>query len=372
MNDLDYFISKKDEMLNAIGELVKRETFSQDKGNLDEFSTFLQGMVYDRLKLKPEIMESEKFGNILIYTINPEAKEQVLVLCHYDTVFPSGTLQKNPFSINNEIATGPGIFDMKSGIIFALYAIGHFVKYGNNNKKIVIMFTADEEIGSSFSRKFIEEQAAKSKYAIVLESSLGGKIKTERRGVMGVHVDVAGRSAHAGLDPEKGINAIYEATNIVENLRKMSKEMKGEALISVGKIGGGTASNVVPDNCFIDVDVRFGKDESCKKIIERLKSIKPLNSESKINITHSIREAMPRTAETAALFGELKKRVLKLDVNLEETSVSGASDGNICARFCPVLDGMGAFGNGAHSLKEYIDIDQIPLRTVIVYYALDL
>ncbi|MEM0139777.1 MAG: M20 family metallopeptidase [Ferroplasma sp.] len=360
------FIEDKNNMLEDLKKIVELETPSTDKARLDIFADYFIDYAKQKLGIDANVIPSETNGKDLKFVINENSKEQILLLCHYDTVFDSGTIKNRPFKIENGKAYGPGIFDMKSGIIEAVYALKHIINENIKTKKIVLLVTSDEEIDSEFSRKIIEDEAKKSSYALVMESPLNGMLKTERSGVGTIKITVHGRSSHAGLDPEKGINAIYELFNIIPVIKKMNNKERGISL-NLDVINGGSRSNVIPDYCEGIMDFRFKKPEDGEKIVNELVAVKPVNDGASIEIESRLRPPMVRTEKTEALFKKIKNIGHNIGIELKETSVAGGSDGNFCSYYCPVIDGLGAVGDGAHSESEYILIDSMPERSALIY-----
>ena len=175
-----------------------------------------------------------------------------------------------------------------------------------------------------------------------------------------------GKSAHAGLDPDKGVNAIYAMSSIIEKLRDFYKNIDKETLISVGTINGGTRSNVVPDYCEIGIDLRYDDEASADKILSFLQSVTPDPIDARKTIDYKLREPMIKTKGSAELFAKVKLLAKSIGLNISEVSVSGGSDGNICSKYCPVIDGLGAVGDGAHSDGEYIIVDTLPERSALL------
>ncbi|MEM3191633.1 MAG: M20 family metallopeptidase [Candidatus Parvarchaeota archaeon] len=363
---LEEFINDKKNMIDDLREFVELETPSTDKTMLDIFADYFVNYAKRKLGIDATLIPSENNGNDIKLVINENVREQILLLCHYDTVFNAGTIKNHPFKIENGKGYGPGIFDMKAGIIQTVYALKYIIRENINSKRIVLLLTSDEEIGSEFSRSIIEEEAKKSSYALVMEPSMNGMLKTERNGVGTIKIIVHGKSSHAGLDPDKGINAIYELIDIIPIVKKMNSKEKGISL-NLDIINGGTRSNVIPDYCEGIIDCRFKKQADAEKFVNELKAVKPINHGASIEIESHLRPPMVRTKKTEALFNKIKNIGKDIGIELNETSVAGGSDGNFCSYYCPVIDGLGAVGNGAHSEDEYILVDSMPERSALLY-----
>ncbi len=358
--------NKKPEMLEVLEEFVNRETPSTSKKLLDDFALYLKDFIQVRYGTECEFIESESTGNDLRCVFNPMAKDQILLLTHYDTVFEKGTIKKRPFQVREGRAYGPGVFDMKGGLVQTLFALEYLINYNEIKNRLVLLVTSDEEIGSDFSKDLIINEAKKSRFAFVMEPSLNGNLKTQRKGVGTIKLITHGKSAHAGLDPDKGVNAIYAMSSIIEKLRDFYKNIDKETLISVGTINGGTRSNVVPDYCEIGIDLRYDDEASADKILSFLQSVTPDPIDARKTIDYKLREPMIKTKGSAELFAKVKLLAKSIGLNISEVSVSGGSDGNICSKYCPVIDGLGAVGDGAHSDGEYIIVDTLPERSALL------
>ncbi len=351
--------NNKDNMITDLQALVEMETPSYNKLFLDKFVDHMKNYLKKNLDLDSEIIKLDTRGNDLISTFGEGNK--ILLLMHYDTVFKEGTLKSRPFIISDDKIYGPGIFDMKGGIIEALYALKYLKENGKINKKIVFLMTSDEEIGSTFSKEIIIQNAKEAEYVLVMEPSLDGKLKTERKGVGALKITIHGKATHAGLDLDKGINAITEAANII-----MAVNKSGIGGINFDVIQGGNRTNVIPDLCVMEADLRFSTEHAVSDIKSMIKSIKPLNDGVDIETEYLIRPPMIKSLKSVELFKNAQKIAKNMGIQLEEASVSGGSDGNFCSYYAPVLDGLGAIGNGAHSENEYIFASSLPERSALL------
>jgi len=358
--------NKKSDMLEVLKEFINRETPSTSKELLDDFALYLKNFIEDRFGIDCELIKSESAGNDLRCVFNPNAKDQILILAHYDTVFEKGTIKKRPFQVREGRAYGPGVFDMKGGLVQTLFALEYLISNNKMKNRLVLLVTSDEEVGSHFSRDIIIGEAKKSKFAFVMEPSLNGDLKTQRKGVGTIRLITHGKAAHAGLDPDKGVNAIYAMSSIIEQIKAFRKDMNDEILINVGTINGGARSNVVPDFCEIEIDLRYSEEKSAEQVLSFLNSVKPDQKDASTSVTYKLREPMIKTTESAELFEKVKLQAQSIGLNIGEVSVSGGSDGNICSKYCPVVDGLGAFGEGAHSEREYLLVDKLPERSALL------
>ncbi len=373
MNNVrETFFLERENMLNDLKTIIEKETPSTYKPLLDQFVNFFEKYVKERLDIDVEIIKSNTNGNDIKFIINNDCDEQILLLCHYDTVFPAGTIKKRPFIVQEGRAYGPGIFDMKGGIVEVIYALKQLIKENYKSKKIVVLITSDEEIESEFSRGIIENEAGQSELALVMEPSFEGMLKTERSGVGTIITRIYGRSAHAGLDPEKGINAIYEMASFIDKLKKLNNPGIGIKL-NLDVIAGGTASNVIPDYCEGIIDFRFSKFEDSDMIMKELEAINLDNPDARKEIDAKLRPPMVKNEKTDEFFKKMQESGKKIGIDIKETYVSGGSDGNFCSYYCPVIDGLGPVGGGAHADNEFIFIDSIPERAALIYqFIMDL
>jgi glutamate carboxypeptidase len=272
-----------------------------------------------------------------------------------DTVFPLSTLQKIPYREEGEKIFGPGTLDMKAGIVIALAALEEAQKLGLD-RPVTLLCTSDEEIGSHTSRALIETIAKESALVLVMEPALvDGSLKTWRKGTGEFRVKTMGRAAHAGGDHQTGRNAIEEMAHQVIAIQKLTDYSK-QTTLNVGVIHGGTVSNVVPDECVVKVDVRVMQPSEWKRIESEMKELKPVLDGTTIEITGRLnRPPMPFDDTMKATFEKAKSIAARIGMNLTAGGTGGASDGNFVAALgIPVLDGMGAVGEGYHSEREYI------------------
>jgi glutamate carboxypeptidase len=368
-NVLQYFKNKENDMLSDLKSFIEMETPSTDKELLDKFAGYLENYIKEKLGMAPEIIKSDKSGNNLRLFVKGKSGNQVLLLSHYDTVFPVNTINSRPFKIEDGKGYGPGIFDMKTGLLQTIYALKALIDNREIKDNIVLLVTSDEEIESGSSRDLIINEAKKSMFAFVMEPSLDGALKTERSGVGTITLKIHGKATHAGLEPEKGINAIYEMAHIIPVIEKLNDKEKRTS-INLDVINGGTRSNVIPDFCEGTMDIRYKLPEESDRIIEALQNAPLRFPGSRKEIEYKLRPPLVKSENSRELFLKIRKIGENLGLNLEEASVAGGSDGNFCSYYCPVIDGMGAVGAGAHSENEYILVDKIPERTALLYLAL--
>jgi glutamate carboxypeptidase len=283
----------------------------------------------------------------------------VLLLGHHDTVFPLGTLARRPFRVDDGIATGPGVFDMLAGIVQALHGLARL----DDVSGVELLFSADEEVGSAASRELIEERARACGAVLVLEpSGPGGVLKTARKGCGTFEVIVGGRAAHAGLEPEKGVNALVEASRQVLEIAGFGRPEMGTTVTpTVG--AAGTTDNVVPAEARITVDVRVESADEKARVEAAMAGLAPVDPEATVTVLGGInRPPMPASAS-----GELFPIAERVAPGIEGMAVGGGSDGNFTAAIgVPTLDGLGAVGGGAHADTEHVVVETMPVRAALV------
>ena len=340
-------------MKTLLRTLVETESPSHDKAAVDRVGAIVAEKAR-KLGATVEIIPNTETGDHVLSTWG-SGKERILLLCHMDTVFPLGTIQKTPFREEGDKIFGPGTLDMKAGIVIALAAIEGAQKLGLN-RPVTLLCTSDEEIGSDTSREYIERLAKESALVLVMEGALlDGSLKTWRKGVGGFWIKVKGRAAHSGGDHQAGRNAIEEMAHQVIAIQKLTDYSK-QTTLNVGVIQGGTVSNVVPEEANIEVDVRVMQPGEWERIEAAVKSLKPVLDGTTIEVTGGLnRPPMPFDDRMKATFEKAQSIAVKIGMNLTAGGTGGASDGNFVAPLgIPVLDGMGAVGEGYHSEREYI------------------
>ena len=346
--------------LRLLEHMVMMESPSLDKERTDKFGEFAGDLFVGGNK---DFIPSKKFGNHLRITFTGAPGKRILLLGHMDTVWPAGEILKRPFKTEDGRAKGPGAFDMKAGIVLMWMALGAL-----KNKPVTILLTSDEEIGSPSSREVIENEALQCKTVLVLEPSLpGGTLKTARKGNGRYTIKAIGRAAHAGIEPEKGVNAIEELSHHILSMQQMTDLNRGTT-VTVGVVQGGTRSNVVPAEAAAEVDVRVTSMEEAERISRSIKNLTPKMREARLEIHGSMnRPPMERTADTVRLFDVARRLAAEVGIDLKEGSTGGASDGNFTSALgIPTLDGLGAVGGDAHAVEEWVEIDSLPMRAALL------
>jgi glutamate carboxypeptidase len=358
-------------MLELLRELTLLESPSLEKAPADRCCGFLADQWLLRGGLV-HVLKQHQRGNHLRIISSPNSshpRRQLLVLGHYDTVYPTGTLSRMPFKISAGKAYGPGVFDMKAGIIQALFAFEALQQLKIPiAKNLVFLWTSDEEIGSESSRKIIEVEARRSDAVFVLEPSLGsrGLVKTSRKGVGQAELVVHGRPAHAGLEPEKGVNAIHELSAQIARIEKWNNLRRG-VTINADIVSGGTRANVIAEYARATLDLRAWRASDMHALEKRLHSLKPIHKGAKLEITGGFDRPPMERKHSAALFASAKFLAKQIGIKLGEAAAGGGSDGNFTATLgVPTLDGLGAIGDGAHSPNEHILTKFMPHRAALL------
>lgn len=359
------------EMLARLEASVNMDSPSADKALNDRMADWYAGQFKEITGGTVVRVPNEVYGDRLLCEVG-QGDKQILLLGHFDTVWPQGEASRRPFHIGNGRAYGPGVYDMKAGLMQAMFAIKALQESGRfpADKKIVLLLNSDEELGSPTSRAFIEEQARKSAVSFVLEPPMepSGALKTARKGSGRFKLAVQGVSAHAGVNPEKGVSAIQELACQIQRLHALTDPAVGTT-VNVGVVKGGIGSNVVAEHAEGEIDIRVATAEEARRIESALGGLVPVLPEARLQLTgRMMRPPMERTERTATLFA-LAQQIARAEfgVELEETRTGGVSDGNFTAAVgTPTLDGLGARGDYAHSPDEYIRLDEIPFRTALL------
>ena len=293
----------------------------------------------------------------------------ILLMGHMDTVHPVGTLARLPFAVTGGKVQGPGIYDMKSGLAVSLFALRLLAERASGPRSDLTCFvTCDEEIGSPDSRERIEAEGRAHRAALVVEPSApGGAVKSRRKGVGAYVLKVAGRAAHAGIEPEAGASAIHELARQVCRIYDLA-DPNGGTTVSVGVIEGGTKENVVADAASCTIDVRFYSNLEAKRVDTALRSAASFDERCTLHLGGGLnRGALEKTEASGRLFGKARSLAAELGFEIGEKSTGGASDGNLLAAVgCPTLDGLGPDGRGAHTLCEHIFQNDVPRRIALM------
>ncbi|MBL6961250.1 MAG: M20 family metallopeptidase [Anaerolineales bacterium] len=358
------FDSRKTEMIDLLRKLVETESPTDDKKAVDQVGAILVE-ASQKLGASVTIHPQEKRGDHILARWGT-GEGGILLLGHMDTVFPLGTLAEMPLYEKEGKIFGPGVLDMKSGLVIILTAIAALRDAGKMPRcPISVLFTSDEEVGSQTSRALIEKLAVDSDLVLVLESALpDGSLKTWRKGVGDFTIRVTGRAAHAGGAHADGRNAIEEMAYQILKIQKLTDYEKGTTL-NVGMINGGTAGNVVPETAEAKVDLRVLQEGEYERITLAMQSLESVLEGTSIEVSGELnRPPMPFDATMEATFEKAQNIATRAGILLKAGGSGGASDGNFVAPLgVPLLDGLGAVGEGLHSSREYVLIDSLVERT---------
>ena len=293
----------------------------------------------------------------------------LLVVGHMDTVHPIGTLEQFPYAVTDGRIQGPGVYDMKSGVAISIFALQLLAERGTGPRSdLSFLITCDEEWGSPTSRERIEAEARASRASLVVEPSVpGGGVKSRRKGVSAYVLSVAGKPAHAGIEPEAGASAVHEIARQICRMYDLA-DAAAETTVSVGVISGGTTENVVAAAAKCTIDVRFWTLDEARRVDAALRKSKPFDKRCKLTLDGGInRGALEKTPASNRLFEKARSLARQLGFDLGEGKTGGGSDGNLTSAVgCPTLDGLGPDGGGAHTLNEHILQSEIPRRVALM------
>jgi glutamate carboxypeptidase len=370
---LEFLESRQSELLTLTRSLVEMESPS---GDLEGSRAVVRLLAEAARKIEGvssvERIESPGYGEHLRIRAFDDAREDtgsIVLIGHTDTVHPRGSLNERPWRVDDGRVYGPGIFDMKANCALALEAIHACAALDlKPQRPVVLLLTCDEETGSLTGRALVEEEARKGHSVLVLEPPVkGGRVKTARKGTGMFTFEAQGLAAHAGLEPEKGASAILELARQVERLHALNDPRRG-ITVNVGVIQGGTRSNVVAAHAQAEVDLRFSSAEDGRQLEEQILGARPFDERVRLIVRGSInRPPLERTEKVAALFEIARSVAAKLDFELGEAAVGGASDGNFAAALdVAVLDGLGIDGDGAHATHEHIILEDVVRRGALL------
>jgi glutamate carboxypeptidase len=374
MMDLGRVISAREGQLKGrLRELVEVESPSEDKAAVDRAGELVAGWV-EGMGGKVRRHRQKAFGDVLELRFGSarSKRERVLLLGHLDTVWPMGTLGTMPWREADGKFWGPGVLDMKAGVVMALEAVAALQRAAalgelDAERPVTLLLVSEEEVGSPVSRAITEKVVADCAAVLVLEPAQGLAYKTARKGVGNYELRVEGVGAHAGVDFGAGHSAVLEMARLVERVSGFTDLGRG-LTVNVGVIAGGTRSNVVAAECVAEVDVRIAKASDAGRVEKMFRGLKVSDGACKLTVTGGInRPPMERKAGTVALFRMAQKLAADMGVRLEEAATGGGSDGNFTAALgVATLDGMGAVGAGAHAAHEHVEVRHVVERTVLL------
>jgi glutamate carboxypeptidase len=363
---LEYCEQHLDDSVRTIETLVRLESPSTDKAAVDRCGAELARMLR-AVGADVEILPQPERGDHIRARIAGSGRP-VMILGHFDTVWPVGTLDRMPLRRDADRLHGPGTFDMKAGIAIALTAVSALRAVGGAHPPITMLWTTDEEIGSGSSRATIEAEARVSAAVLVLEPALpGGALKTARKGCGEFELTVHGIAAHAGVDPGKGASAIHELAAQIAAIERIQDLPRGIS-VNVGLVSGGSRPNVVAEEARAVIDVRAPTREAADTVEAAFKGLHPVRPGTRLTLKGGFeRPPMERTAAVVRLFSLASDVASSLGRQLQEGATGGGSDGNFTAALgVPTLDGLGPIGDGAHAAHEHVDVTALPWRAALV------
>lgn len=351
------------DVLEDLRTLVELETPSNDKALLDAGLDGIEAWIGTRLGA-PELRARHAggaYGDVLELLYPGTSDTVVLFVCHYDTVWPRGTLAQWPVTVDGDRFSGPGCFDMKAGLVQGVWALRLLREAGLPTPTVRLLLNGDEEIGSPASRPHIERASEDAALTLILEPSRAGMVKTRRKGMGLFDISAHGVESHAGLDPEAGASAVHALAGLVSQVTALENPARGTT-VNVGMFSGGTGRNVVAGRAICHVDVRIQDPAEMERIDAGLAALTSADPRVKIEVTGEWnRPPMNPNGETERMFAVAREVAAELGEDLGEIAVGGASDGNfVSALGRPVLDGMGAQGAGPHSRDEHVLVSGTP------------
>lgn len=362
--------------LDDLKHIVNIDSGTYNKQGVDRVGEYLQER-FQTFGFSTRLDRQEQYGDHLVATHkgNVPSGPRLLIIGHMDTVFVDGEAQRRPFTISNQngvrVATGPGILDMKSGLLIGMYALQLLIAAQEANyQSVTFLCNSDEEIGSPSSKVLVEDLARQADAALVMEPGRAdGTVVSSRRGVGQYRVEVQGVSAHAGVDPGRGRNAILELSYQVQKMQALNGTIPGTSL-NVGIIHGGERTNVVPDHAYCDIDIRVSNAAGLKALEAAMHKVtsKPVLQGTTITLNGSMCH-MPfeRNERNARLVSLAKEAGSEIGLKIEDVGSGGGSDGNTTSAMgVPTLDGLGAGGSLAHNPGEYVELDYVATRIALV------
>jgi glutamate carboxypeptidase len=366
---LEYYKAREAAIVSSIRELVDIESpsFNAEQSSLvgDWLENAFKATGAD---VSVERVLSEGVGTHLVIRAFPGDEKPVLLLGHTDTVHPIGTCGRNATRVEGDTLYGCGVFDMKTGVVMMLEALKYFAETGTRpGRPITVLLSCDEEVGSASGRALVEREAANSEFCLVVEPSASGRVKTGRKGTGMFRLTAHGKQSHAGLEPEKGVNAIAELARQIDRIHAIARPELGTT-VNVTTFRGGTVLNVIPELAVCDIDIRYTRADEAERIENELNELKPVDEQVKLQLSGAInRPPLERTDGVIALYEKARAAAASFDYDLGETQVGGGSDGNFVAALgVPVLDGLGVTGDGAHTLDEHILVSDIAKRATLL------
>lgn len=368
---LRYATERQGDIIALLRQFVECESPTNEPAAVAMFTDLLAASTHD-IAAATQVSAPNAGSHVRLEFALPGTKAgaQVLMLGHSDTVWPLGTLATMPFRQDAGRLWGPGVLDMKAGLVFAIFAVRALRELDVPiSRRLVLLCVSDEEIGSQTSRALTEAEARKSEAVLVLEPGTGltGKLKTSRKGVGDYSIQVKGRAAHAGVDFTAGASAIVELCRQIDTITKLTDLERG-VTVNPGVIHGGTRTNVIAAEAEAQIDIRVKTMEDAEWLDRQFRALRAFDSRCEVNVRGGLnRPPMERTPQIEQLFLKAQNAAKNLGVQLEESATGGGSDGNFTAALgIPTLDGLGAVGEGAHASNESILIDRMADRIALL------
>ena len=366
---LEYLETQLEAMLSLIEDLAVAESPSTvpstQRAGQDLIAAQLDGLGFAVRRVRGQVTG----GHLLAIPRQRQPGPLQMMIGHSDTVWPEGTIETMPIARHGGRLCGPGVYDMKGGLVMMLFAVQALQATGLETSVTPIIFiNSDEEIGSPESGRHVARLAKRMNRVWVLEPAMGrkGKVKTARKGVAEYTVRIRGRSAHAGLEPGRGVSAILELAHVVQQLSALNRSEPG-LTVNVGTIGGGLRSNVVAAEASLTLDVRFNTANQGERIDAAIRALQPKTRGARLEVVGGINKLpLERTARNRKLWQLTREVGHALDLELQEAQVGGASDGNTASLYAPTLDGLGPIGGGSHAAHEFIVIASLVERTALL------
>jgi len=364
MKSLDFFERHLDQYLGELRVLTEIETHTGDLENLGRAAELIQYLLDPLGEVESENLEDH---GQLLHVDRPGTGPRVLLLGHYDTVWPPGSWP-TPWRVEDGRVYGPGVYDMKGGLLFIPWLLRYLKLSGLPHPHLEVLLNPDEELGSPASRGHIEEAARRADFVLVLEpTNLDGSLKLERKGSGEYVVTIHGRATHQGVEPERGANAVVEAAHQVLRMLEL-EDLDAGTTVGPNVIDGGRASNMVPDHAEIRVDVRAWTHAETQRLDAALRALKPVVNGAQMHVFGGWnRPPMEASEASFALFEHARALGANLGLDLKWVRWGGSSDANLAASVgTPTVDGFGPVGEGAHQLDEYIVVNEVPRRLALL------
>lgn len=360
------------DLLSDLRRLVEVESPSSDLAAVAEGARTVADVVEQRLGRRPETIVEEGVTHLLLRLGGPT---RVLLLCHQDTVWPLGTLERIPWSHQDGVLRGPGTFDMLTGLVMAVHACA-LLQEGSGPDAldgVTLLVTGDEEVGSTHSRELILQTAAGAAGVLVLEASAdGGAVKVARKGAGRYRVELQGVAAHAGLEPERGVSALLELAAQLPRILELADPEAGTT-VTPTTFSGGSTTNTVPAAATLDIDVRARSAAELERVDAGLHALRATQQGAQVRTTGGINRYPMERHHAAGLWQRYADACTAVGAPVPEAvAVGGASDGNFTAAAgVPTLDGLGAVGGGAHAEHEHALVDEIAPRTAVLAHLIE-